>query len=361
MSSKNKVGEHRNMVDNDMLRNEHQKSPRGLEELTLYATYICDKACAMCSVGATAHHKFGDMPFDSFQKLIYKLEDLNIRPRIVGFTGGEPFCYSDKDYTLAHMVKYVAKLSPQLLTIQTSGYGPGVDDFEQQVADCFSAACDVPLEFSTSYTLYQRPGIEIRMYETIHTLVTLSSQKILNVYLTTNITNWRETLQSFRSLCKKLGYIELSYDSECGIVKFYTQQCEIVGRLCGTVPVGRGKQLAKKIPLRDPSFLHRIEACQYLAADTPTMAVLPTGDVHLCCMPQAWLNPTAIANVFEENLELFFDKYDGLKKSLLKMFDAFSDDGTCIKNCDICNAVNHYTGDIRHTSKAVDSELALSK
>jgi MoaA/NifB/PqqE/SkfB family radical SAM enzyme len=208
-----------------------------LNQLVICATLNCDKACAMCCVDAKEQHELGDMPFDSFIGLIDALVALGITSLpIVGFTGGEPFMYHNSGRTLSDLVRKVSELHPGRIAIQTSGYGPGVNDFREQVAACVRASSGVPIELATSFTLYQRPGITDRMKRTIQALVDECKQHTLYVYLTSNSRTFNETLRSFARLCNELGFANVELDNDLAQVRVETTRCRIIGIVGGTSP-----------------------------------------------------------------------------------------------------------------------------
>jgi MoaA/NifB/PqqE/SkfB family radical SAM enzyme len=285
------------------------------------------------------------MPFASFVGLIDALAELGKKPLpIVGFTGGEPFMYHYGRRTLSDLVRKVSELQPGRITIQTSGYGPGVKDFREQLTSCIRASGCIPIEISTSYTLYQRPGLIDRMKRTIRVLVEECVQETLFVYLTSNIGAFNETLRSFARLCGELGFADVELNNDLAQVRVETNRCSIVGLACGTAAVGRGAILAEKVKLRSDEIVPaEVGLCGYLGRNRPTMVVYPDGNAHVCCMPQATGNPSFIMNVFEEPPLVFFEKHQKLKELFVDLLESFSSKGIVVRSCDVCNALNHAT------------------
>ncbi len=311
-----------------------------LDMLGLQVTQACDKACSMCCMSALGPTRGPSMDFAKFRHVIDRLHELGVRGMVVGITGGEPLLFGSGGNRLSDMISYLGRLEPVQYYIQTSGAGPAIPDFDRQILDIRNAAGGRHVRWATSYTLYQRAGIDDRMEVTINRLASEMTPHPLEIHLTADPANQEETGKRLKKLMRTLGFSD--YEIADRGFYFTREDSSVVARYSATVASGRANKW------NDLSNERPSEGCHWLLRGRQTMHILTGGDIHLCCTPEAYRNPTHALNVFEEDPAQFFSLASQLSSTLQKVISGKTGPALPTGRCERCNLVDHATRNIRN-------------
>lgn len=313
-----------------------------LDMLGLQVTQACDKACSMCCMSALGPTRGPSMDFAKFRRVISRLHELGIRGMVVGITGGEPLLFESYGNRLSDMISYLNRLDPAQYYIQTSGAGPAIPDFDRQVLDIRNAAGGCHVRWATSYTLYQRVGIDDRMAVTINRLASEMVPHPLEIHLTADPMNQEETGRRLTELMRTLGFS--GYEVADRGFYFTRKDESVAARYSATVAAGRANSWS------DLSIERPSAGCYWLSQGRRTMHILTNGDIHLCCTPEAYRNPTFALNVFKADPALFFSVAPRLSSILHNVITGNSGPKLPTGRCERCNLVDHATGYFRDTA-----------
>lgn len=247
--------------------------------------------------------------------------------------------YDDQGKALEGIIHLVRALQPRLLYIQTSGAGPGVPDLSGQVTRILAAAGPCPVQFATSFTLYQRAGIEGRMATTLAVLAKAMAPRPLEVHLTTDPGNRAATMAAFQGASRIAGFTSLSIGAAGAICVRGNEM--LAARMSATVAAGRAAQFTNLDPERQPA--NPDFGCEWLARNRIAMQVLTDGEAYVCCSPRAYRNPTHIVNVFQDDPVEFFQRYASLRRRLIDVICGRDGEPSVTGRCARCNLVDHRT------------------
>ncbi len=293
--------------------------------LQIEITKKCYVDCSHCC--ARANSQGIAMPFRNVVTLMEEVKSLNngTLDRI-GFTGGEPFLYQDKNYTLLDVL-LVAKDVSSDLVIQTAGECGYV--LENKLEEFAAHNLFENLSIGLSYNLFQKHNPDERIQKSLKTYFKYTDQLFIHIHVTPSAL--KETIHRFTQSLSKIGF-RINIDIallKAKLVQSAIYSCEVRNKEQKKITINvhpvfpSGRAINAKLDYFPVA--KQKSKCMYLN-QILMIACRQDGSIYGCCGPLCLKD--------NESFEKLISILKKQREHRLKMRDKQIDHGQAL--CDLC-------------------------
>jgi len=259
-----------------------------ITDIAILLTQTCDKACSFCCVDARPHTK-NHLPYSLIVKLRGDLLAHGIRPDRIGLTGGEAFLYASEGRTIVDVFDLLHDIPADHISVQTSGISELIPTFQSDLMTLANRSYSGRVRISSSFNLYQRPGIVPRMTETIDLVTRLF--RFIHLQNAFDAGNAQATVDAFCEMMNVLGFEGPSLAILDAVLR-HRQWVHRTGQRCVVTHfypayrAGRGLKTLKNV------YVKGHQTCTAVSGDRHWLTVDWDGNAKLCNSIAAWVcNP----------------------------------------------------------------------